>query len=148
MNMPAKVCLGAGAFLVMSGGLLAITGFAMGAQTHLDLDWGRAHKSETPVDTGAPHVEEGTALPAFSRLDVDVSIGDVTVEYGGEYGISLTGWGWNMCGQKRRSRHVAFTYLSISTRSAIYKVHRCREHPPPSLHLFDGHATAELQSPH
>ena len=44
MNMPAKVCLGAGAFLVMSGGLLAITGFAMGAQTHLDLDWGRAHK--------------------------------------------------------------------------------------------------------
>lgn len=93
MNMPAKVCLGAGAFLVMSGGLLAITGFAMGAQTHLDLDWGRAHKSETPVDTGAPHVEEGTALPAFSRLDVDVSIGDVTVEYGGEYGISLTGWG-------------------------------------------------------
>ena len=28
MNMPAKVCLGAGAFLVMSGGLLAITGFA------------------------------------------------------------------------------------------------------------------------
>ena len=87
MNMPAKVCLGAGAFLVMSGGLLAITGFAMGAQTHLDLDWGRAHKSETPVDTGAPHVEEGTALPAFSRLDVDVSIGDVTVEYGGEYGI-------------------------------------------------------------
>lgn len=25
MNMPAKVCLGAGAFLVMSGGLLAIT---------------------------------------------------------------------------------------------------------------------------
>lgn len=93
MNMPAKVCLGAGAFLVMSGGVLAITGFAMGAQTHLDLDWGRAHKSETPVDTGAPHVEEGTALPAFSRLDVDVSIGDVTVEYGGEYGISLTGWG-------------------------------------------------------
>ena len=56
MNMPAKVCLGAGAFLVMSGGLLAITGFAMGAQTHLDLDWGRAHKSETPVDTGATHV--------------------------------------------------------------------------------------------
>ncbi|UQT47930.1 hypothetical protein M5E87_24640 [Flavonifractor plautii] len=39
--------------------MLAITGFAMGAQTHLDLDWGRAHKSETPVDTGAPHVEEG-----------------------------------------------------------------------------------------
>ena len=76
MNMPAKVCLGAGAFLVMSGGLLAITGFAMGAQTHLDLDWGRAHKSETPVDTGAPHVEEGTALPAFSRLDVVVSIGE------------------------------------------------------------------------
>ena len=75
------------------GGLLAITGFAMGAQTHLDLDWGRAHKSETPVDTGAPHVEEGTALPAFSRLDVDVSIGDVTVEYGGDYGISLTSWG-------------------------------------------------------
>lgn len=93
MNMPAKVCLGAGAFLVMSGGLLAITGFAMGAQTHLDLDWGRAHKSETPVDTGAPHVEEGTALPAFSWLDVDVSIGDVTVEYGGDYGISLTSWG-------------------------------------------------------
>lgn len=46
MNMPAKVCLGAGAFLVMSGGLLAITGFAMGAQTHLDLDWGRAHKAK------------------------------------------------------------------------------------------------------
>ena len=67
MNMPAKVCLGAGAFLVMSGGLLAITGFAMGAQTHLDLDWGRAHKSEPPVDTGAPHVEAGPALPAFSR---------------------------------------------------------------------------------
>lgn len=43
MNMPAKVCLGAGAFLVMSGGLLAITGFAMGAQTHLDLDLSLIH---------------------------------------------------------------------------------------------------------
>lgn len=124
MNMPAKVCLGAGAFLVMSGGLLAITGFAMGAQTHLDLDWGRAHKSETPVDTGAPHVEEGTALPAFSRLDVDVSIGDVTVEYGGEYGISLTGWGgirWSMSWTGIPSRYAAGrvtgSCLTGSTRS-------------------------------
>lgn len=35
----------------------------------------------------------GRRWPAFSRLDVDVSIGDVTVEYGGDYGISLTSWG-------------------------------------------------------
>ena len=119
MNMPAKVCLGAGAFLVMSGGLLAITGFAMGAQTHLDLDWGRAHKSETPVDTGAPHVEEGTALPAFSRLDVDVSIGDVTVEYGGEDGISLTSWSMSWTGIPSRyaAGRVPGSCLTGSTRS-------------------------------
>ncbi|MFQ9918265.1 MAG: hypothetical protein ACLRWQ_19620 [Flavonifractor plautii] len=61
MNMPAKVCLGAGAFLVVAGGLLAITGFAAGAQTHLDLDPGAGHaKSETPVkDTGAPMWRRG-----------------------------------------------------------------------------------------
>lgn len=93
MNMPAKVCLGAGAFLVMSGGLLAITA----------LPWG--HRP-TWTSTGAGHIKakrrwipalpmwrRGRALPAFSRLDVDVSIGDVTVEYGGDYGISLTSWG-------------------------------------------------------
>ena len=40
MNLPAKVCLGAGAFLAMSGGLLALTGFALGAQTHLNMPFG------------------------------------------------------------------------------------------------------------
>ena len=53
MNLPTKVCLGAGAFLVMSGGLLALTGFAMGAETHLDLPWGgcSATMVETAVET-------------------------------------------------------------------------------------------------
>ena len=37
MNFPAKVCPGAGAFLVLSGGLLALTGFLMGGQTSLHI---------------------------------------------------------------------------------------------------------------
>ena len=95
MNLPTKVCLGAGAFLVMSGGLLALTGFAMGAETHLDLPWGggSATMVETAVETGtatqAP--DAAASLSPFSSVEVDVPVGDVSVAPSGDYGISLGG---------------------------------------------------------
>lgn len=93
MNLPAKVCLGAGAFLAMSGGLLALTGFALGAQTHLNLPFGggSAAAAETPVNTGAPGEEVWTELVPFSSVQLDVPLGDVSVLPGAEYHISISG---------------------------------------------------------
>lgn len=87
MNLPAKVCLGAGAFLAMSGGLLALTGFALGAQTHLNMPFGggSAVAAETPMVHVEVAADEGTAteswvqVPAFSRIEVELDMGNVSV---------------------------------------------------------------------
>ena len=99
MNLPAKVCLGAGAFLAMSGGLLALTGFALGAQTHLNMPFGggSAAAAETPTVTEEVMVDEGSAteswaqVPAFSRIEVELDMGNVSVMPTGEYDLSFSG---------------------------------------------------------
>ena len=99
MNLPAKVCLGAGAFLAMSGGLLALTGSALGAQTHLNMPsgGGSAVAAETPMVHVEVAADEGTAteswvqVPAFSRIEVDLAAGDVSVIPTGEYDLSFGG---------------------------------------------------------
>ena len=88
MNLPTKVCLGAGAFLAMSGGLLALTGFAMGAQTRLDLHWGsEGIQLEHRGGSGG----EQEPLEAFTRIDAALGMGDVTVVTGERYAIALEG---------------------------------------------------------
>ena len=99
MNLPAKVCLGAGAFLAMSGGLLALTGFALGAQTHLNMPFGggSAVAAETPMVHVEVAADEGTAteswvqVPAFSRIEVELDMGNVSVIPTGEYDLSFSG---------------------------------------------------------
>ena len=98
MNLPAKVCLGAGAFLAMSGGLLALTGFALGAQTHLNTPFGSsAAAAETPTPDVEVVADEGSAtenwaqVPAFSKIEVELDMGDVSVMPTGEYDISFSG---------------------------------------------------------
>ena len=97
MNLPTKVCLGAGAFLVMSGGLLALTGFALGAQTSIPWGGGSAVAAETPMVNVEVAADEGTAtesrvqVPAFSRIEVDLAMGDVSVVPMGEYDLSFSG---------------------------------------------------------
>ena len=99
MNLPAKVCLGAGAFLAMSGGLLALTGFALGAQTHLNMPFGggSAVAAETPMVHVEVAADEGTAteswvqVPAFSRIEVELDMGNVSVMPTGEYDLSFSG---------------------------------------------------------
>ena len=85
MNLPTKVCLGAGAFLVMSGGLLALTGAVMGGRTGLEQIWHPRHGQE---EAGSP-VDRQAALSPFTALDVDLDLGDVRVETGEDYGISI-----------------------------------------------------------
>ena len=98
MNLPTKVCLGAGAFLAMSGGLLALTGFALGAQTHLNTPFGSsAAAAETPTPDVEVVADEGSAtenwaqVPAFSKIEVELDMGDVSVMPTGEYDISFSG---------------------------------------------------------
>ena len=86
MNLPAKACLGAGVFLVLSGGLLSLTGLVLGARTDPYALWG---DSVTVVESAAGAGEQ--VLPAFSRLDVDLSLGDVTVLTGEDYRVFLDG---------------------------------------------------------
>ena len=85
MNFPTKVCLGAGAFLVLSGGLLALTGFLMGGQTSLHIH------SDTPEAAETPDAAASETLAPFAYLEVDVGRGDVAVVPGGDYGIELSG---------------------------------------------------------
>ena len=86
MNLPTKVCLGAGAFLAMSGGLLAVTGAFLGGAVGPDLPFGGS--SGSSVETEYVAAEE--VLP-FTNLEVDLSVGDVTVMAPGEYDLSFGG---------------------------------------------------------
>ena len=89
MNLPTKVCLGAGAFLIMSGGLLAVTGAALGGSSRPDLPFGGGSSSEYAGET-YDYVDAEDLLP-FTSLEVDVAVGDVTVMALGEYDLSISG---------------------------------------------------------
>lgn len=68
-------------------GLLALTGFALGAQTHLNMPFGggSAVAAETPMVNVEVAADEGTAteswvqVPAFSRIEVELDMGNVSV---------------------------------------------------------------------
>lgn len=102
MNKLTKVFLGAGAFLIMSGGLLALSGWAMGGQTQIDTSWGRVGPgvffssgvSGRAVESREGYLEDLSLAP-FDSLDVDVDMGDVTVVTGADYGVSLNWRGHN-----------------------------------------------------
>lgn len=101
MNKLTKILLGAGAFLVMSGGLLALTGWATGADTRA-LDWAGGSRMEvTPVSTPdaleysadkSSGYREATAMEPFSKVEIDLDLGDVQVQRGDSFGVYLS---WN-----------------------------------------------------
>lgn len=95
MNLPSKVCLGAGVFLVLSGGLLALTGFALGAKTSLDLHWdNQGIETDVSYSYSDSTMENGiweNSVDPFSRLDVDLSLGSVRIVYGEDYRVSCEG---------------------------------------------------------
>ena len=62
MNLPSKVCLGAGVFLVLSGGLLALTGFALGARTS------RGSRRMCPTPILIPRWRAGYGKTAWIRF--------------------------------------------------------------------------------
>ncbi len=102
MNRITKIVFGAGAFLCMSGGLLALTGWAAGADTQAMRDVGvfphsysvSGSSGESAPDGGAGYLEDMDLEP-FTKLDVDLSLGDVTVMTGDSYGVILDWSGRN-----------------------------------------------------
>lgn len=102
MSRLTKIVLGAGAFLVMSGGLLALTGWATGADTEaLEYNFFRSGSNvehavpDLPVDEVVPDGQgylEDLDVGTFHKLDLDIAFGDVTVMEGDAYGVSLN---WN-----------------------------------------------------
>lgn len=97
MSRVTKIVLGAGAFLVMSGGLLALTGWATGANTHAmgGVHFGSSGTAGVSVPERAPDpaadrgVRENTNLGPFSKVDVDIDLGEVIITPGETYGVSL-----------------------------------------------------------
>lgn len=95
MSKFGKLIAGTGLFLAISGGLLSLAGSAMGAEKSLDVHWGRYSFQLTPygVRDGAMHggesVVEDLALEKFHSVDIDVSLADVTIERGSDYGVDL-----------------------------------------------------------
>ena len=82
MNRLTKGLLGVGALLLLSGGLLALSGWTMGGQTELDLSWNGhgvrigplgivSRDSAAQTETAARDGREELHLQAFRRVDVD-----------------------------------------------------------------------------
>lgn len=109
MNKLTKVLLGAGAFLVMSGGLLSLTGWATGADVHA-MDWAGSSRSRvsastpsTPVPSvylteeasGGSSYRESTDMDPFSKVDIDIDLGDVQVISSNSFGVYLDWKGRN-----------------------------------------------------
>lgn len=76
----SNILLGLAAFLILSGGMLTLSGMAMGGRTSL--------YSNTNMET-APQVEHYTDTEAFQKIEVDVSLGEVYLEYADSYGVKL-----------------------------------------------------------
>ena len=100
MSKVTKIILGAGAFLVMSGGLLALTGWATGADTQAmgvghsgsgSMAGASEHAPQPPVDQGS---QTGMDLEPFSKVDIDIDLGEIVILSGDTYGVSLD-WSGN-----------------------------------------------------
>ena len=104
MKRLARVIAGAAAPLFLIGALLAGIGWAMGAETSIDVPVGgrQIHVGWDGVfltDWGGPSrgqlgTETERELDAFTGLEVELSVGDVTVSSGETYGIRLHSGSW------------------------------------------------------
>lgn len=114
MKKVTKIMLGIAAFLLMSGGLLAFAGRAMGAETTLNVQlgshtaqlrllglnyyndsapWEREYAASTVAVTGRPEGEiDARNLEAFQSIDIDVNMADVEFKEADDYGVKIT---WN-----------------------------------------------------
>ena len=100
MSKVTKIVLGAGAFLVMSGGLLALTGWATGADTQAmgGVHLGPGSRTEASEHAPRPPVDQGSQtgmdLEPFSKVDIDIDFGEIVILSGDAYGVSLD-WSGN-----------------------------------------------------
>jgi len=107
MKKMTKALAGLGVFLLVAGLVLSGAGLAMGARTNLSVDWfgipinvgvgGIGYRRVTGGTEQIPpedsvSVVTSERLAAFDELEVDVALGDVTVEQGEDYGVELS---WN-----------------------------------------------------
>ena len=92
MSRISKLMMGGGLFLVLSGALLALTGWLMGADTSLPVGRpGSMRQAAAPIQTQAPEGAEG--LGDFGSLVVEAAAADVRLVRGEEYGVSLAWFG-------------------------------------------------------
>lgn len=76
--------LGFALFLILSGGMLAVAGVALGGRTSLYYgNYNETMESETAV---AAYTETS----AFQKIEVDVALGDVYLQSADSYGVELT----------------------------------------------------------
>lgn len=95
MSRLGKTMAGAGLFFAVTGILLSLAGSVMGADKSLDMRWGNHSFHLTPynirgVVSGDERRTEDTSLDPFTALDIDVKLGDVTIENGADYGVELS----------------------------------------------------------
>ena len=99
-----KGILACGLFLLLTGGLLALAGWAMGGDIHaLDSQVQRQisrmeragwwpDREGDPIRSGGGR-EENLKLEPFYSLQIEADLADVTICQGEDYGISLYWWG-------------------------------------------------------
>lgn len=106
MKRLSKFALGIAAFLMMAGGLLALSGWIMGGETTLTFSRGGRTLYLSPFgirgissmeyaveyavveDKGVKSVD-GSALGAVASINIDVGLADIVLEPGEDYGIWL-----------------------------------------------------------
>ena len=108
MNKLGKIALGLAFFLLLSGGLLAMTGWFMGGDTSMEYTR-NGHTvvlspfgirsiyrgSETPNQARAGGVNVADA-PSFHTISIDVSLADVTLMQSDSYSVELDwSYDWN-----------------------------------------------------
>lgn len=114
MSKLGKVTTGLAMFLLMAGGLLALTGWFMGGHTSIEytrndhtivvtpfgVRWGRDTRSNQPSVMGNVGAIE-SPVEAFTDLTVDVPMADIYLQEGDAYGIALE-WSNQRCAMDYR----------------------------------------------
>lgn len=93
---------GVGLFCMLSGGILAVAGYALGAQRSLPIDTPYGPMTMRPFSLqvsglSRAALEKGEArsagqegLDAFQTVEIDLDLGSVRVETGTDYGVEMT----------------------------------------------------------
>lgn len=105
MKKLAKMLVGVAAPLLLVSVILMGAGWAMGAKTELTVNidgypvnvgfTGIRGAVDSGVATGPAHEAGDRALDSFNKIDVDVSLGDVTFVVADDYGVELSWYGEN-----------------------------------------------------